>query len=51
MTTQFPVYLDYAATTPIDPRVAERMIDWLTRYSDRLRPSVGDIVQSLLRSR
>lgn len=24
-----PVYLDYAATTPADPRVAEKMIPWL----------------------
>jgi cysteine desulfurase len=26
----FPVYLDYAATTPVDRRVAERMIPFLT---------------------
>ena len=26
-----PIYLDYAATTPVDPRVAERMTDCLTR--------------------
>ena len=25
-----PVYLDYSATTPTDPRVAEKMIPWLT---------------------
>ena len=27
---KFPVYLDYSATTPVDPRVAEKMIPWLT---------------------
>lgn len=25
-----PIYLDYAATTPVDPRVADRMSQWLT---------------------
>jgi cysteine desulfurase len=27
---QLPVYLDYAATTPVDPRVAQRMADCLS---------------------
>lgn len=30
MATSYPVYLDYAATTPIDPRVLEQMMPWLT---------------------
>ena len=25
-----PIYLDYASTTPVDPRVAERMMQFLT---------------------
>ena len=30
MTVNTPVYLDYAATTPVDKRVAEKMIPYLT---------------------
>ena len=28
----FPIYLDYSATTPVDPRVARRMIPFLTEH-------------------
>lgn len=27
---KFPIYLDYSATTPVDPRVVAKMIPWLT---------------------
>lgn len=32
MSTAYPIYLDYAATTPIDPRVLEQMMPWLTTH-------------------
>src|SRR5260221_13516565 len=27
-----PIYLDYSAPTPVDPRVAKEMIPWLTEH-------------------
>ena len=39
MTTSECIYLDYAATTPIDPRVAERMIECLQPSGAHGNPS------------
>ena len=30
MSTQSTIYLDYASTTPVDPRVASKMMEFLT---------------------
>jgi cysteine desulfurase len=32
MSLQFPIYLDYSATTPVDPRVAQKMIPYLSEH-------------------
>jgi cysteine desulfurase len=32
MTMKTPIYLDYSATTPVDPRVAAKMIPYLTEH-------------------
>ncbi len=32
MTVKTPIYLDYSATTPVDARVAEKMIPYLTEH-------------------
>jgi cysteine desulfurase len=29
---KYPIYLDYSATTPVDPRVAQKMIPFLTEH-------------------
>jgi cysteine desulfurase len=32
MTVKTPIYLDYSSTTPVDPRVAEKMIPYITEH-------------------
>ncbi|MEE3240694.1 MAG: IscS subfamily cysteine desulfurase [Pseudomonadota bacterium] len=36
---QLPIYLDYSATTPVDPRVAEKMSDCLTQEGNFGNPA------------
>ena len=31
-TPHFPIYMDYGATTPVDPRVVQAMIPWLSEH-------------------
>ena len=46
MTPHFPIYLDYGATTPVDPRIVDAMIPWLREPKliidtvERHRPTV-----------
>ncbi len=32
MTPHFPIYMDYGATSPVDPRVVDAMIPWLREH-------------------
>ncbi len=52
MTDSYPIYLDYHATTPVDPRVAEKMLHYMTTefgnassidhsYGDRAQKAVS----------
>ena len=31
MSVKLPIYLDYAATTPMDERVAQKMMQYMTK--------------------
>ena len=31
-TPHFPIYMDYGATTPVDPRVVDAMVPWLYEH-------------------
>lgn len=39
MNIKLPIYMDYSATTPVDPRVAERMCTYLTKEGDFGNPA------------
>ncbi len=39
MTVNTPIYLDYSATTPVDPRVAEKMCTYLTPQGEFGNPA------------
>jgi cysteine desulfurase len=49
MTMKLPIYLDYSATTPVDPRVAEKMIPYLTEHfgnpASRVRTAYGWVAE------
>mgnify|MGYP001813061779 FL=1 len=37
--SKLPIYLDYSATTPVDPRVAEAMMECLTNEGNFGNPA------------
>ena len=46
MSTQSTIYLDYASTTPVDPRVASKMMEFLTPEGEFGNPEkMSDIQQ------
>ena len=62
MTDSYPIYLDYHATTPVDPRVAEKMLHYMTTefgnassidhsYGDRETLTQDELSQKSDRSR
>ncbi len=32
MSLHLPIYMDYSATTPVDPRVVDKMVPWLSQH-------------------
>lgn len=38
-TRHLPIYMDYSATTPVDPRVVDAMIPWLREATATLPPT------------
>lgn len=40
MAINLPIYLDYAATTPVDPRVAEKMVPYLSQHFGNPAPAL-----------
>src|SRR5690606_22390032 len=52
MSAKLPIYLDYAATTPLDPRVAQTMIECLQERALQGNPSsMGHAYGRLARAR
>ncbi len=48
---KLPIYLDYSATTPVDPRVAEKMMQFLTMDGTFGNPPVPTVLAGRLKRR
>ena len=47
---KFPIYLDYSATTPVDPRVVDKMIPFLYENFGNAATNTAGRLKKLLKT-